>query len=68
MYLCKCRSLIIAHGENFIAIFTILSVVIWFTTSTLEIFATLVFVITMRMGICDTLDTLASVSTENNRD
>ena len=32
------------------AIFTILSVVIWFSTSTLEFFATLVSVITMCMG------------------
>ena len=38
------------------AIFTILNVVIWFSTSTLGIFATLVSVITMRMGIHDTLD------------
>ena len=44
------------HEENFMAILTILSVVIWFYTRTLEIFATLGSVITMRMGICDTLD------------
>ena len=30
------------HGENFIALFTTLSVVIWFSTGTLGIFATLV--------------------------
>ena len=38
------------------AILTILSVVNWFFTSTLAIFVTPVSVITMRMGICDTLD------------
>ena len=32
----------ILHGENFMAIFTTLSVVIWFSTGTLGIFATLV--------------------------
>ena len=30
------------HGENFMTIFTTLSVVIWFSTGTLGIFATLV--------------------------
>ena len=39
------------HGENFMAIFTTLSMVIWFPTGTLEIFATLVYVFTMRMVI-----------------
>ena len=37
------------------AIFTTLSVVIWFSTSTLGIFATLVFVFTMRVVIYDIL-------------
>ena len=32
----------IAHGENFMAIFTTFSVVIWFSTGTLGIFVTLV--------------------------
>ena len=43
------------HGENFIAIFTTLSVVIWFSTVTLGIFATLVYVFTMRVVINDIL-------------
>ena len=37
------------------AIFTILSVVIWFSTGTLGIFATLAYVFTMRMVINDIL-------------
>ena len=37
------------------AIFTTLSVVIWFSTDTLEIFATLVYVFTMRVVIYDIL-------------
>ena len=37
------------------AIFTTPSVVIWFSTSTLGIFATLVYVFTMRMVIFDIL-------------
>ena len=37
------------------AIVTTLSVVIWFFTGTLGIFATLVYVLTMRVGICDIL-------------
>ena len=41
------------HGENFMAIFTTLSVVIWFSTGTLGIFATLVYVFTMRVVIYD---------------
>ena len=41
------------HGENFMAIFTTFSVVIWFSTGTLGIFATLVYRFTMRDGICD---------------
>ena len=39
------------HGENFMAIFTTLSVVIWLSTGTLGIFATLVYVFTMRVVI-----------------
>ena len=42
-------------GENFMIIFTIHSVVIWFSTGTLGIFATLVYVFTMRVVIHDTL-------------
>ena len=37
------------------AIFTTLSVVIWFSTDTLGIFATLVYVFIMRVVIYDTL-------------
>ena len=37
------------------AIFTTLSMVIWFSMSTLGIFATLVYVFTMRVVIYDTL-------------
>ena len=44
-----------SHGENFMAIFTTLSAVIWFSTGTLGIFATLVYVFTMRMVIYDIL-------------
>ena len=43
------------HGENFIEIFTTLSVVIWFSAGTLGIFATLVYVFTMRVVIYDIL-------------
>ena len=43
------------HGENFMAIFTTLSVVIWFSTGTLEVFTTLVYVFTMRVVIYDIL-------------
>ena len=45
------------HGENFTAIFTtlIVSVVIWFSTGTLGIFATLVYVFTVRVVIYDIL-------------
>ena len=45
----------ILHGENFMTIFTTLSVVIWFSTGTLGIFATLVHVFTMRVIIHDIL-------------
>ena len=37
------------------AFFTTLSVVIWFSTGTLGIFATLVYVFTKRVVICDIL-------------
>ena len=43
----------ILHEENFMAIFTTVSVVIWFSTGTLGIFATLVYVYTMRVIIYD---------------
>ena len=43
------------HGENFMAIFTTLSVVIWFSTGTLGIFATIVYVFIMRVVINDIL-------------
>ena len=45
------------HGENFMAIFTTRSVVIWFSTGTLGIFATLVYIFTMRVVIYDILST-----------
>ena len=45
----------IVNGENFMAIFTTLSVVIWFSTGTLGIFATLVYVFTTRVVIYDIL-------------
>ena len=44
---------IFLHEENFMAIFTTFSVVIWFSTGTLGIFATLVYVFTMRVIIYD---------------
>ena len=43
------------HGADFIAIFTTLSVVILFSTDTLGILATLVYVFTMRVVIYDIL-------------
>ena len=43
------------QGENFMAIFTTLSAVIWFSTGALGIFATLVYVFTMRVVIYDIL-------------
>ena len=46
---------IFLHGENHIAVFTTLSVVIWFFTGTLGVFATLVYVFTMRVVIYDIL-------------
>ena len=48
-------SLSIVHGENFMVIFTTLSVVIWFSTGTLGILATLIYVSTMRVVIYDIL-------------
>ena len=36
------------HGENFIAIFITLNVVIWFSTGTLGIFSKFIYVFTMR--------------------
>ena len=46
--------LTLLHGENFMAVFT-LSVVIWFPTGTLRIFATVVYVFTMCVVIYDIL-------------
>ena len=46
---------IIVYGQNFMAIFTTLSAVIWFSTGTLGILATLVYVFTMRVVIYDIL-------------
>ena len=43
------------HEENFMAIFTTLSVVIWFSTGTLGIWATLAYFCTMRVVIYDIL-------------
>ena len=43
------------HGKNFMSIFTTLSVVIWFYTSTLGLYATFVYVFTMRVVIYDIL-------------
>ena len=43
------------HGENLMAIFITLRAVIFFSTGTLEIFATLVYVFTMRVVIYDIL-------------
>ena len=43
------------HGENFMAIFTTLNVVIWFSTGTLGFFATIVYVYTMSVVIYDIL-------------
>ena len=51
----KQRNFSSVHGENFMAIFTTLSVVIWFSTSTLGIFATLFYVFTIRVVIYDIL-------------
>ena len=52
LYLFYCSA---RHGENFMAMFTTLSVVIWFSTGTPGIFATLVYVFTMRVEIYDIL-------------
>ena len=45
----------ILQGENFMAIFTTRSVVVLFSASTLETFATLMYVFTMRVVIYDIL-------------
>ena len=50
-----CAKCAYVHRGNFMAIFTTLSVVIWFSTGTLGIFATLVYVFTMRVAIYDVL-------------
>ena len=41
----------VTHGENIMAIFTTRSVVIWFSTGTLGILATLVYIFTTRVVI-----------------
>ena len=51
----------ITHGKNFVAIFILLSVVVWISLSTLWILTTLVNVITMRVGRCDWL-TIAKIA------
>ena len=50
------------YGQSFLAIFTILSVLIWFSMRTLGIFITLVYIITVCVGIFDTLN-IAIIST-----
>ena len=45
----------VVHEEDFMAIFTTLSVVIWFSTGILGIFAKLVYVFTIRVVIYDVL-------------
>ena len=55
IYKAQCAEENSPHGENFLAIFTTLSVVIWLSTGTLGIFATLVYVFTMRVVIYDIL-------------
>ena len=52
------------------AIFTTLSVVIWFSTGTLGIFATLVYVFTMRVVIYDILSMalITTLSTSTRRE
>ena len=50
------------HEENFMAIFTTLSVVIWLSTSTLGIFATPVYVFTMRV-VMHGIPSVAIIST-----
>ena len=47
--------LLLYFYREFVAIFTTLSVVIWFSTGTVGIFATLVYVFTMRVIIYDIL-------------
>ena len=47
--------ILLIHGEKFMAIFTTLSVVIWFSVGTLGTFATLVYVFTMGVVISDIL-------------
>ena len=45
----------ITQGENYMAVYTTPSMVIWFSTGTLGIFATLVYVFTIRVVIYDIL-------------
>ena len=67
---CQKINFTVLHGnycyiivENFMAIFTTPSVVIWFSTGTLEIFATLFYVFTSRVVIYDILN-MAMIPTE----
>ena len=53
-YQLQCHPLHFTRSE-FMAVFTTLSVVIWFSTGTLGIFATLVYVFTMRVVIYDVI-------------
>ena len=53
--ICVLLLCVIVHEENFMAIFTTFRVVIWFSTGTLEIFAKLVYVFTMRVVLYDIL-------------
>ena len=55
-------SFLTLHGEKFMAIFTTLTVIIWFSTGTLGIFATLVYVFTICVVIYDILS-MAEITT-----
>ena len=57
-----CSGSVYLHGENFMAIFTTHSVVIWFSTGTLGDFATLVYVFAIRVVLYDIL-TMAIIPT-----
>ena len=63
MEMCEKDLTVDVHGENFMAIFITLSVVIWFSTGTLGIFATLVYVFTMRMVIVYDILSVAIIPT-----
>ena len=53
--LTECRIIEVLPGENFMAIFTTLGMVLCFSMCTLGIFATLVYIFTMRVVIYDIL-------------